>query len=214
MARIFTKGDNRFSIDDAFQEEMDEIKNYNNSTSEKSPLKPKSLTNSSIALNAEDCVVNLDNVPSSQTLNMNGVNNIMSNNIISYNILHNNQYKSKYDDSLSRDSDSYIHNYSNIFDDSSWCCTHPKVKENWKLVLGAALLFFIGTGLIVSGVVAVFTDGISVLQGVVFFVVGAICFIPGAYHIVYIYLAVKGLQGYDFYHLPLYIVHNHNHLMN
>lgn len=98
MARIFTKGDNRFSIDDAFQEEMDEIKNYNNSTSEKSPLKPKSLTNSSIALNAEDCVVNLDNVPSSQTLNMNGVNNIMSNNIISYNILHNNQYKSKYDD--------------------------------------------------------------------------------------------------------------------
>lgn len=98
MARIFTKADNRFSIDDAFQEEMDEMKNYNNSTSEKSPLKPKSLTNSNNTLNAEDCVVNLDNItPSSQTLNMNGVNNIMSNNIISYNILHN-QYKSKYDD--------------------------------------------------------------------------------------------------------------------
>lgn len=98
MARIFTKGDTRFSIDDAFQEEMDDIKNFNcNSTSEKSPLKPKSLTNSTNALNTEDCVVNLDNGVPSQTLNMNGVNNIMSNNLMSYNILHN-QYKSKYDD--------------------------------------------------------------------------------------------------------------------
>jgi Transmembrane proteins 230/134 len=42
------------------------------------------------------------------------------------------------------------------------------------------------------------------LQSAVFFIAGAICFIPGAYHVVYIYLAVKGWQGFDFYHLPLF----------
>lgn len=45
---------------------------------------------------------------------------------------------------------------------------------------------------------------ISGLQGLVFFIAGFICFVPGAYHIVYIYFAVKGKRGYYFYHLPLF----------
>ena len=42
------------------------------------------------------------------------------------------------------------------------------------------------------------------IQAFVFFIAGFICFIPGAYHVVYIYWAVKGKRGYDFYHLPLF----------
>lgn len=33
---------------------------------------------------------------------------------------------------------------------------------------------------------------------------GFICFIPGAYHVVYIWLAAIGYRGYNFYHLPLF----------
>lgn len=33
---------------------------------------------------------------------------------------------------------------------------------------------------------------------------GSICFIPGAYHVVYIWLAAIGYRGYNFYHLPLF----------
>jgi hypothetical protein len=42
------------------------------------------------------------------------------------------------------------------------------------------------------------------IQSFVFFIAGFICFIPGAYHVVYVYWAVKGKRGYDFYHLPLF----------
>lgn len=38
----------------------------------------------------------------------------------------------------------------------------------------------------------------------VFFIAGFICFIPGAYHVVYIYLAAKGHPGYSFYSLSLF----------
>lgn len=33
---------------------------------------------------------------------------------------------------------------------------------------------------------------------------GFICFIPGAYHVVYIWLAAIGYRDYNFYHLPLF----------
>lgn len=42
------------------------------------------------------------------------------------------------------------------------------------------------------------------LQAAVFFLVGFICFIPGAYHVIYIWLAARGHRGFDFYHLPLF----------
>jgi Transmembrane proteins 230/134 len=59
------------------------------------------------------------------------------------------------------------------------------------------------SGLLVTGFLAALLP-IEGLQSAVFFIAGAICFIPGAYHVVYIYLAVKGWQGFDFYHLPLF----------
>lgn len=59
------------------------------------------------------------------------------------------------------------------------------------------------SGLILTGLTVLFFPN-SGIQCIVFFIAGVICFIPGAYHVIYIYLAVKGRQGYDFYHLPLF----------
>ncbi|KAF4526866.1 hypothetical protein B566_EDAN013920 [Ephemera danica] len=105
----------------------------------------------------------------------------------------------------SRDSDSLIQDTfsSGIFDPSKSCWKHPKIRENWKMVLAAVILLLIGVGLLTTGFLAACLP-IEGLQAAVFFIAGAICFIPGAYHVVYIYLAVKGWRGFDFYHLPLF----------
>lgn len=105
-----------------------------------------------------------------------------------------------------RDSDSLI---QDSYDGSTQeyinrsCFTHPKVKENWRMVLAATLLLFIGTGLIVIGALALI-DSNAGLQGAVFVLTGFICFLPGAYHVVYIYMAAKGKRGYHFHNLPLF----------
>ena len=41
-------------------------------------------------------------------------------------------------------------------------------------------------------------------QSFVFIMAGLLCFIPGAYHIAFVYLAVKGRRGYSFHQLPLF----------
>jgi len=111
------------------------------------------------------------------------------------------------DDTASKDSDSLIHEsyqYSpSYFDPARIWWKHPRVKENWKVVAAAFALVIIGLGLLITGV-AVLLIPLGGVQGLVFLITGAICFIPGAYHVVYIYLAVKGKKGYDFYHLPLF----------
>ncbi|XP_055840427.1 uncharacterized protein LOC129908132 [Episyrphus balteatus] len=109
------------------------------------------------------------------------------------------------DDTTSRDSDSLIQEYGNLPTDetNTYCWRHPKVRENWRTVLAAVTLLIVGTGLFVMGIFAVL-DPTKTSQGVVFFVAGLICFIPGAYHVVYIWLAAKGYRGFDFYHLPLF----------
>lgn len=118
--------------------------------------------------------------------------------------------------------------HSNFFDRSQWCCYHPKVKDNWKTVLAAVVLLIVGTGtssiyyvrwwsvevenvkvcvwftgLLLIGLMFVLSPDPN-LQGIVFIIAGLICFIPGSYHVVYIYFAVIGKDGYDFYHLPLF----------
>lgn len=121
-------------------------------------------------------------------------------------IFFNNRGYNKYnEDTTSRDSDSLIQEYGNISTDevSTYCWRHPKVRENWRTVLAAVTLLLVGTGLFVMGTFAV-ADPANTSQGVVFFVAGLICFIPGAYHVVYIWLAAKGYRGFDFYHLPLF----------
>lgn len=105
-----------------------------------------------------------------------------------------------------RDSDSLIQDF---YDGSSQenitrsCLRHPKVRENWRMVLAATTLLFIGIGLLAVGALAL-TDPDGGLQGAVFLLTGLICFVPGAYHVVYIYLAAKGKRGYHFHNLPLF----------
>lgn len=106
----------------------------------------------------------------------------------------------------SRDSDSLIQDY---YDGASQenlhrsCFRHPKVRENWRMVLAATTLLFIGIGLLATGTMAL-AEPEAGLQGAVFLVAGFICFVPGAYHVVYIYLAAKGRRGYHFHNLPLF----------
>ncbi|RZC36794.1 DUF872 domain containing protein [Asbolus verrucosus] len=106
----------------------------------------------------------------------------------------------------SRDSDSLI---QDCYDNSSQeyldrsCFRHPKVRENWRMVLAAVTLLIIGVGLLATGTVSM-AEPNSGLQGSVFLLAGFICFVPGAYHVVYIYLAAKGKRGYHFHNLPLF----------
>lgn len=81
---------------------------------------------------------------------------------------------------------------------------HPKVRANWKVVLAAATLLVLGLGLVIAGMVAYCIESLAGVQGAVFIIAGLICFIPGAYHLGYVYLAVKGKRGFDFNQLPLF----------
>lgn len=112
------------------------------------------------------------------------------------------------DDAMSKDSDSLINaaNYYSPekYDPRNGWWKHPKVKENWKIVLAAFVLLIIGLGLLVSGVIVEVIPTKAGYKGLVFFIAGAICFIPGVYHVVYVYCAVKGRRGFDFHNLPLF----------
>lgn len=111
----------------------------------------------------------------------------------------------RFSNDTARDSDSLIQDcYEGAGQEYGRSCfKHPKVRENWRMVLAATLLLLIGTGLIVIGALAL-ADPSAGLQGAVFLLTGFICFLPGAYHVVYIYLAAKGKRGYHFHNLPLF----------
>nr|XP_009860093.1 transmembrane protein 134 isoform X1 [Ciona intestinalis] len=80
---------------------------------------------------------------------------------------------------------------------------HPKVREHWKVVAASFVLFFIGICLCVVGIVL---EALQVqLSGIfMLFVIGVVCFIPGVYHVIAVYYAVKGKRGFSFYNLPLF----------
>lgn len=106
----------------------------------------------------------------------------------------------------SRDSDSLIQDYYECSSQENLnqsCFKHPKVRENWRMVLAAITLLIIGIGLLTTGTVTL-SEPNSGLQSSVFLLAGFICFLPGAYHVVYIYLAAKGKRGYHFHNLPLF----------
>ncbi|CAH3111114.1 unnamed protein product [Pocillopora meandrina] len=78
---------------------------------------------------------------------------------------------------------------------------HPRIKENWKTVTAAFLLFVAGIAFLLAGIILAATreDGMKI---VIFFVCAAICILPGGYHIIYIYRATKGQRGYNFESIP------------
>ncbi|CAH0548691.1 unnamed protein product [Brassicogethes aeneus] len=161
---------NRFSIDDAFEEETDEAIKVYGSTCPRSPTSPCSN-------GQEHTKVNIENGRGYKVVN-----------------------------DTSRDSDSLIQDYYECNSDENLhrsCFNHPKVRENWRMVLAATTLLIIGIGLLATGAISLAQPS-SGLQGSVFLLAGFICFVPGAYHVVYIYFAAKGRRGYHFHNLPLF----------
>ncbi|XP_018569981.1 transmembrane protein 134 [Anoplophora glabripennis] len=164
----------RFSIDDAFEEETDEAIKVYGSTGPRSPV---SNTSRNILGEGDHVNVNIENGRTYKLAN-----------------------------DASRDSDSLIQDYYDCSSQENLhrsCFKHPKVRENWRMVLAAATLLIIGIGLLATGTVTL-SEPNSGLQGSVFLLAGFICFVPGAYHVVYIYLAAKGKRGYHFHNLPLF----------
>ncbi|XP_071093473.1 transmembrane protein 134-like [Haliotis cracherodii] len=88
------------------------------------------------------------------------------------------------------------------FSDSDSWLRHPKVRENWRVVLGSFVLTAIGLVLFFVGI-GILASPQRGLHCLVFFIIGLLCFIPGVYHVVYIYFAVQGRPGFSFYNLPV-----------
>ncbi|XP_061382439.1 transmembrane protein 134 isoform X1 [Danaus plexippus] len=188
MTRPFGNSDKRFSIDDAFEEETDEAIKVYGATGDRSPLQNK-------FKNGGDYLSSCCNKTKQIIKCHNEARTVDPDKSITK------TYKCT-EDTTSRDSDSLIHEYVEATQ-SLYCWNHPKVRENWKTVCAAVILLVVGVGLLGMGTFAV-AEPENGLQGAVFFVAGMICFVPGAYHVVYIWLAARGQRGYDFYHLPLF----------
>uniref|UniRef100_A0A2S2QZT2 Transmembrane protein n=1 Tax=Sipha flava TaxID=143950 RepID=A0A2S2QZT2_9HEMI len=148
----------RFSIDDAFEEElMDDIKVYGSSLGN-SPLQS----------------------PGQSKLTKYGGTG------------HESVTRTKkFEETQSRDSDSLIYNSTAYSNNKNWCWHHPQVRENWRVVLAAVFLLIIGTALLSLAIIVQLTPNTD-YHPIVFFIAGFICFIPGAYHVIYIYLAARG----------------------
>lgn len=89
---------------------------------------------------------------------------------------------------------------------SAHCCgwtSHPLVKKNRRVVLASFLLLVTGVALIFTGVVIQLNPHAGV-SSAIFFVPGFLLFIPGVYHVIYIYCAVRGRRGFKFFYLPYF----------
>jgi len=112
------------------------------------------------------------------------------------------------EDNTSQDSNSLIQGpstgyYAGPHQEDFWW-KHPKIKQNLKMVIAAMVLVILGACLILTGIIIYCFPSLEGVQGFIFLIAGIICILPGGYHLVYIYLAVKGKRGFDFHHLPLF----------
>ena len=105
--------------------------------------------------------------------------------------------------SYERHGGSTFNGYERTGDDLACWWAHRSVREIWRVFVAALGLLVMGTALIVMGIAVCLLPEIE-FQSYVFFIAGFFCFIPGAYYVVYVYCAVKGRKGYDFYQLPLF----------
>ncbi|XP_043308370.1 transmembrane protein 134 isoform X2 [Cervus elaphus] len=85
---------------------------------------------------------------------------------------------------------------------SSWT-QHPLIQKNHRVVLASFLLLLLGLVLILTGV------GLEVapspgVSSAIFFVPGFLLLVPGVYHVIFIYCAVKGHRGFQFFYLPYF----------
>uniref|UniRef100_A0A6I8NHL9 Transmembrane protein 134 n=1 Tax=Ornithorhynchus anatinus TaxID=9258 RepID=A0A6I8NHL9_ORNAN len=86
------------------------------------------------------------------------------------------------------------------------CCSwthHPLVQKNRRVVLASFLLLLLGLGLILVGVGLQVSPSAGI-SSAIFFVPGFLLLIPGVYHVIFIYCAVKGHRGFQFFYLPYF----------
>jgi hypothetical protein len=196
-----------FTIDDAFEEsEEDKIRLYN---SESSPLQlvfsEEDEKNLERDEEDDDVAEGFQEFQSRSTNPISKpVKSIMKNSILLNPSLRG--LKSR-DDNASIDSNSLIQGqttgYCSSSQDSYWW-HHPKVRQNLKVVVAALILVILGACLLLTGVIIYCFPSLKGIQGFIFLIAGFICFLPGGYHLIYVYLAVKGKRGFDFNHLPLF----------
>ncbi|XP_063814600.1 transmembrane protein 134 [Pseudophryne corroboree] len=84
----------------------------------------------------------------------------------------------------------------------SWI-RHPLVQKNKKVVLSSFLLLLLGLVFVFVGVGLQVSPSPAV-SSAIFFVPGLLLLIPGVYHVIFIYCAVKGKHGFQFFYLPYF----------
>lgn len=80
---------------------------------------------------------------------------------------------------------------------------HPLVQKNKKVVLSSFLLLLLGLVLVLVGVGLQVSPSPAV-SSAIFFVPGLLLLIPGVYHVIFIYCAVRGRHGFQFFYLPYF----------
>ncbi|XP_074087039.1 transmembrane protein 134 isoform X2 [Macrotis lagotis] len=84
----------------------------------------------------------------------------------------------------------------------SWT-QHPLIQKNRRVVLASFLLLLLGLTLILIGI-GLQVKPSSGVSSAIFFVPGFLLLIPGVYHVIFIYFAVKGHRGFQFFYLPYF----------
>ncbi|XP_075436754.1 transmembrane protein 134 isoform X2 [Ascaphus truei] len=84
----------------------------------------------------------------------------------------------------------------------SWT-RHPLIQKNKKVVIYSFLLLLLGLVFVFVGVGLQVTSSTDV-SSAIFFVPGFLLLIPGVYHVIFIYCAVRGRRGFQFFYLPYF----------
>ncbi|XP_074597005.1 uncharacterized protein LOC141852063 [Brevipalpus obovatus] len=95
----------------------------------------------------------------------------------------------------------YLPYYNNNEVPKRWW-KQPEVRKNWQPICAAFGLLFAGLISISIGFVIAFNPDEIEFQSYIFFIAGALCFIPGAYYVIIFILAIQGWNGYDLNVLP------------
>ncbi|CAJ0961465.1 unnamed protein product, partial [Mesorhabditis belari] len=85
-------------------------------------------------------------------------------------------------------------------------CRDPRLRSNYKVVIGSILLTAIGSTLLVYGALVFFeisTDHAGVQAWMLVFA-GLLCFVPGFYHVYYITCTLCGRPGFSLDKLPTF----------
>nr|DBA15503.1 TPA: hypothetical protein GDO54_004703 [Pyxicephalus adspersus] len=80
---------------------------------------------------------------------------------------------------------------------------HPLVQKNKKVVVSSFLLLMLGLAFVFIGIGLQVSPSPAV-SSAIFFVPGFLLLIPGVYHVIFIYCAVRGRHGFQFFYLPYF----------